>query len=409
MRLGFNAYAAASATFSRNGRQFFGVMDEVRFYNSALTSTQLGLAAQQTHACPTYGPSGFSIAVGAGSASTCQPRSVTITALNSSGAALTGYTGTIGITTSTNHGNWTRSTANGTLTQAVADSGAATYVFSAADNGSIVLNFSNTHADTLTIRVNDATYGVTATSAALTFSNNTFVLTPTAPSTASPPDVIAGRPQQFRVEMWTSGSGTCGIASGYSGNKALKAWATVDAAAPSAAVLPTVNSVNTAALTASLPSSNNLTVNFSNGAGVISVLGADVGKLSINLRDDSRTYATSSDINGGSSTFVIRPFGFDISGVNTASDANGAVFRAAGAAFSLALRAVQYDAADDDGTGNPSATADLSNNATVAHFGNETAAETVDVTPTNLLPAGGNTGVLSVSRFANFSNGSRTQ
>jgi len=404
--LGFNAYAAATASLGSNGRQFYGLMDESRYYNSALTSTQLGVAALETHSCPTYGPNAFSISVGSGTASNCQPQAVTISALNSGGAVLTGYTGTVSISTSTGHGNWSVGTANGSFSAGSSDSGAATYTFVAGDNGSIVLNLSNTHAENLTINVSDSTYGVSSNSGSLEFRDNVFVVTPLSPSTADPPDVIAGRAQTFQVAMWTSGSGTCAVATGYTGSKALKAWCGVDSASPSGTVLPTVNAV---LLPSAAPTANNLTLTFSAGVASISLLGPDVARLAVNLRDDSRSFANAVDISGGSATFVIRPFGFYLSGVSTANDANGGIFRAAGATFPLSVRAVQYDAVDDNGSGQPSVTADLSNNAAVAHFGNESPAHSVTITPSLALPAGGAAGALSVSSYASFSGGSQTQ
>lgn len=409
LRLGFDAYAAANAGLGSDGRQFYGVMDEVRFYNSALTSTQLSLAAQATHACPSYGPSSFGISVGAGAASTCQPRAITITALTSGGAALTTYTGTVSISTSSGHGNWTKATAVGTLTQAVSDSGAASYVFVAGDNGSAILNLADTHADDLTISVNDSTYGITSTSAALQFRDNAFVLTPTTPSALASPDVIAGRAQNFKVEMWTMGAGVCSVATAYSGSKTLKAWAAVDAASPVQPVSATLPSVNAVAMGNAAPATNNLPLTFTNGVASISVLGTDVGKLAVSLLDDSRSYANAVAISGGSGIFVIRPFGFYIGGVSTATGPAGSVFRAAGVAFPLAVTAVQYDASDDDGTGNPSTSADLSNNAVVPHFGNESPSHSVSVSSGLALPIGGNAGVLTVNNYASFSAGMQSQ
>lgn len=78
----------------------------------------------------------------AASVTACSLQEVTIEIINSAGVVQTDYTGLVTISTSTNHGAWSVSDADGTLTATGAsDSGNATYQFVDSDNGEITLNF----------------------------------------------------------------------------------------------------------------------------------------------------------------------------------------------------------------------------------------------------------------------------
>ncbi|HMW72193.1 MAG TPA: hypothetical protein PKD17_10250, partial [Cellvibrionaceae bacterium] len=125
----------------------------------------------------------FLIDVGGGTGSNCAASTINITARDSSNATLTTYAGTVTISTSTANGDWaktaTAADAYGTLTAGATDSGAATYVFNTSDAGTISINLTDTHAESLTISLNDSSAGVTSTSSTLAFSRNAFVVTST--------------------------------------------------------------------------------------------------------------------------------------------------------------------------------------------------------------------------------------
>ena len=92
------------------------------------------------------------------------------------------------------------------------------------DAGTISINLTDTHAESLTISLNDSSAGVTSTSSTLAFSRNAFVVTSTD-SLAS--DIIAGRTHSLRVTMMkqdTSGT-SCSAASDYNVS-GVKAWLT---------------------------------------------------------------------------------------------------------------------------------------------------------------------------------------
>ncbi|MFX5785442.1 DUF6701 domain-containing protein, partial [Acinetobacter baumannii] len=76
-------------------------------------------------------------------------------------------------------------------------------------------------------------------------------------------------------------TGSCGVASDFSGSRNLKLWRTDNGGpwtAPSAAVGATNLSVP-----ASRPSSNNLALSFASGIASLNLLTSDVGKYTLNL------------------------------------------------------------------------------------------------------------------------------
>ena len=78
-----------------------------------------------------------------------------------------------------------------------------------SDASEIILDLSNTQAETLTITVTDLTTGISSTSGSITFSQNIFVIT-------EDPIQIAGRPQEMTIAMWTDdGIGGCSIDTNY--------------------------------------------------------------------------------------------------------------------------------------------------------------------------------------------------
>ena len=132
-----------------NSRNFSGRIDEVNLFSQKLSALQVVALMRQTHPCqstPTLGF--FDIDVGGGTASVCAPKQVTITARDSNNNVFTGYTGTVNIQTTTNHGDW--SVVNGSVAPrfvaGASDSGQASFTFNATDAGQLVLDLSNQHA-----------------------------------------------------------------------------------------------------------------------------------------------------------------------------------------------------------------------------------------------------------------------
>lgn len=409
-----SAAGGANGVTYNNGAAFgaYGAMPgSAGSCGSGLTSTQIpGSGLGGVPACPAA-IHHFNIDVGAASASTCTPKNITISARNASDAVITDYVGTVNISTSTAHGNWATVSANGTLNNGTADDGAATYAFVIADAGVVTLALSNTHADDLTVGVVDSGVPTTAsTSATINFRDSAFVITPDTIQ-------IAGRNQATTVSLYTRVGGSCAVDTGYTGTKNLDAWLTLDADHPSGATVPTISALTLPIVApASNPTSNNLSLDFTNGVATLTLSTTDVGKYSLNLRDDTRLYATAVDLSGASNSIVTRPWIHIAAPVAGSGAANGAVFTSAGTAFTTTVRGVLWEGADDaDNNGIPDGGADLSGNSLAPRFAWGTSlAAAAPFTPATPLdtPAGtGTAGALSNGSFlaADYSGGSASR
>ncbi|GAB4350642.1 MAG: hypothetical protein Kow006_13610 [Gammaproteobacteria bacterium] len=400
-------FASGSSPNSANGR-----IDEVRIYDFVQSTAQIQADMNATHPCTAL-IDHFRIDAGAGVASTCLPRAVTITAEDASNNPVTGYTGSVALSTSSGHGSWSVNTAAGTLSDPTADDGSAGYGFVAGDSGSIILDLSNVHADDLTVTVSDASAGVSSTSGVISFRDNAFVLSPTTCTGASCPgsgssEVVAGRNHDFHVEFWRRDapvSGSCGIETAYSGSRNLKAWRTDDADHPPAAAAPSVGAVT---LPTALPGADNLTLNFVAGEADFTLATSDVGKYALNLRDESSGFAVDAGgnprpIDGSSGTLTVRPFAIDVSAIQSGATANpgvdvptGAIFTAAGSDMQATVRGVRWQGGDDaDGDGVPDSGANLTDNAVTGAYAWATTLDAGAALGLTYQPAAGVRGALT--------------
>lgn len=344
-------------------------------------------------------------------ASTCAAASVQITAIDSAGATMTTYTGSINVSTQSAHGDWGQITATNTVSNGSSDDGAANYTFASGDAGVITLSLLNTHADITTVSVQDVTTSMTSTSSTITFSNNALNIRTSAN------DVVAGRDHVFIMEYLKRDpvSGSCGVLSAFSGMVALKMAYQAAASHPAGANAPVVNGVT---LPGVLPVSTNVSLAFSSGASNFTLSSSDVGTYAFNVLDDSSGVAVNQagsnvPITGTSAVYSVRPFALAVSvpGNPAASSATGAAFKKAGENFDVQVRAVLYQAADDanaDGLpdghadGDPANNATLSDNGTTPSFGQE--GETVTLSAALVLPSPGNhpglSGASSISAFS---------
>ena len=367
----------------------------------------------------------FLINVGGGTASTCFAKTITLTARKIDNTTLTTYAGTVTITTSTNHGNWSVSIATGSFTAGAADSGAANYIFNGAgagkDNGVISLNLSNVHADDLTITVADTSPAVSSTSATLSYRDNVFVITATDSLGTT---AVAGRNHAMKAEMWKKDttSGNCSVDTSYTGNKNLDAWYVADVNHPASASAPAISTGTPpatcsgapsltlgTAVPVSNPASNNLAnVPFSSGVWNFCMSTSDVGKFAINLRDDTRIYATGVDISGTSSTLTVRPFGIAITGIQKGATVNpsgtstsGGKFVPAGdtaqaaANFQVTVGGYRWQATDDaNNDGVPDSGANITDNGLAPRFAWTTTLSATNTAP-YFTPATGTLGTLT--------------
>ena len=92
-----------------------------------------------------------------GTSDVCSRETVRISVFSSTGVAVSSYTGTINLSTSTGHGSWTISSGNGSVIDPVAGDGSATYNFVPADNGTVFLYFTDAFNESVNINISDGT------------------------------------------------------------------------------------------------------------------------------------------------------------------------------------------------------------------------------------------------------------
>lgn len=407
-----------------------GGIDEIKLYDRALSAAEVIADWNATRVCP-GDLDRFEVSVAA-TASVCAPVPVTIRALRIDGTTNTGYTGTVNISTSAVHGNWSKTnasgvgTASGTLNPATDtdDNGAVQYTFASGDNGQAILYLSNTHADRLTVTATENSGTSTGVSSAVQFSENTLQVNNVD---ALGSDFVAGRNHALQVEALRRDpvTGACGRFTAYNGDIPLKTWITRNANDPGG-VRPSITTTSgDVQLPTAQPGSNNATLAFDQGLATLSWITSDVGQYVFNLRDDSSglvvdASGTPLPVTGASATFTVRPFGFytraqsrrvPLTNNPAASDATGAAFVKAGENFDVLATAVQYESADDSNAdGVADAGADLSGNGTTPAFGQEPAGarDTIALTSALVLPSAAGSvhpGLAGTTNITSFSSG----
>lgn len=303
------------------------------------------------------------------------PPIVTVTARDAGGSTMTGYTGTINLTTSTGRGLWAKTAlANGTLNPNpdTSNDGAASYTFVAADNGVAQLYLTDDVSDTLTVTAQDSTdSSKSGTSGSISYSTNAFAVTEDSIQ-------VAGKPQSMSVALWSQDSGkNCAVATGYTGSQTVKAWLARSGADPGGTA-PTIGAVS---LPNAMPTSDNLTLSFTNGVASFNLNTTDVGAYSLNLQDTTTFSGSSVTVSGSSNALLVRPFAVVVDcvkqggaastaascpadgtanpGANTAA---GTIYAKAGTAFQARVSAYLWSsAADANNDGLPDSGASVAN------------------------------------------------
>gem|GEM_PF-3418217 len=347
-----NIAGYAGGQFSANA-----FMDEVQFYEGALTQSEVQAIRNRTFPCGA--DLAYFIIDAPSNASVCAPADITVTAYDENDSILSDYTGTVDLQSSSGRGVFDPGSTG---------PGQAQYLFQESDNGSASFTLSNESADGLTISVSDADAGVTSVSDPIQFSENAFELSWTD---ALGQEIVAGRPHAMEVSALRQdpGTGECGLNSNYQGSVGLKAWmdrSTQDPGGiePSLAGTP---------LPDAPPGSNNLSLEFSAGQASVQLETSDVGQYRIGLLDDSSGLVVDEEgdpipVSGESAQATVRPFGFAIDEITMDGQPNpgtvgpgGDVFGVAGDEFTARLMAVQYQPEhDSSGDGVPDEDAVLS-------------------------------------------------
>jgi len=287
----------------------------------------------------------FSISPASFNPTTCLPNAITIIAEDAANNPITTYTDTISISTSTAHGNWSVNDADNVTSPNpdTNDDGAVDYSFVASDLGVIVLDLSNTHAETLTITVSGS--GVSSTSANIGFSDNVFVI-------SEDPIQVAGRPQSMNVALWTNDGANCFIDTNYDYNPI-----TIDAGIDRAGILPLAVDPSIGGVAIPDGSTNPILLNFSvtPGQASFNLDSTDVGQYRLTLTDNTLTHGDTVIIGTGNQ-LTVRPFGIAVSNIidtssltpNPGNATPGApIFTTAGNDLSATVAGVLWSAADD--------------------------------------------------------------
>jgi hypothetical protein len=367
----------------------------------------------------------------AGTAVNCQPETVTVTAHTAAHVPLA-TTATIDLATSTGRGDWALVSGGGTFVPGARNSGTASYTYAATDLGRVVLALRDTFPETVSIGVVSAAAterSGTATAAEdppLTFAPTGFRIT----NGANVPVAIGTRTagvssqsgagaqtlalQAIRTDTNT-GACTNAFASGTTATVGL-AYQCTDPTTCVAGQTFTVSNGSTTTAIAANPASGvsaytpvPLQFTTANGEAPIVIAYSDVGRVTLRARYDLplRDGTASGNAMLGASAFVVRPAGFALQGIRCTN------FVAGGCNTALGAPGLNPGATAADGpvflpAGRPltiGVTALNAQGAATPNYGRETAPESVRLTPTIVLPAGGNAPALA-GAFGAFAGGS---
>lgn len=395
---------------------FNGNIDELQVYSGLLSNSAISTQLGRSRNCP--GVASFGIS-GTGNASSCTPQTLTLVAKDSLGNTLTGYTGTVSLSTSTARGDWTAGTSpapSGTLAPGAANSGQASYTFTAADAGVVKLRLAHSLAQDVTVTVVDSNVtSSSSTSGALNYRDNAFVWTEDASNLVSGSFIaVAGRPHDMRVSLWKKDptTGNCSIASDYNGSRSLKLWRTDSGTSWTApgVVSPALNPVPTAR-----PASSNLTLSFTAGVANFNLATTNVGKYAFNLDDDSLAYAATT-VSGSSADLTVRPFTLAVTGLTASGVANpggslatDSVYAKAGASFSSTVTAYRWaSGADANNDGVPDAGASFAQISAGGAASGFSASVSLNAVAGSQTPSSGVLGTLANNVLSGFSAGTAT-
>jgi MSHA biogenesis protein MshQ len=351
-----------------------------------------------------------------GSAVNCYPEPIFVLPHDSAHNAVN-TTNTITFSTSTGHGDWLFGSGNGTFTAGASNSGSATYKWSSSD-GTALFFLRDTYPETVTVGITDGTATATSGTAtasedpAITFAPSGFRITNGSNSPAIIATQVAGVTstqslalQAIRTDT-TTGACTAWFASGATVNIGLGYQCNNPSSCVSGQTLSITNNGTTTSVAANpnsgLTNYTSVPLKFStsNAEAPFTLNYSDAGQITLAAKYNIPLQSGAASANNmiGSSQFVVQPYTLKLSNIKLtssgaanpgASSATGAVFGAAGQAFTATVTAQNYQ-----GGATP-------------NFGQETTPAAVTLSPTLVLPSSGHDPSLSGS-FGNFTSGAAT-
>ena len=339
----------------------------------------------------------------------CQDEVVQVQVIDStSGTPINSYNGQVTIDTQSGFGSWSKVAGSGPFNDATLNDGLATYGWPLGESSAaFALSYPEGPAsiDVDVFQTSDTGIRDNDAEGAVVFSPSGFTVTAAALSNPPPAVIVpfmtpqtAGTDFPIHIAAFgtTANDPVCGIIEAYTGPKNLKFWqnymnpvggsitATVDAV-----VIPAAEAAAT-----------DQAVTFTNGQAQVTGKYKDVGRIQINMKDDSQPHPDlPNGIRGATTGFVVKPYQFLLSSIEdgagnpnpAAPDASGDAFIAAGEGFSVTVSAVD---AEGDVTPN---------------YGQEIIPETVALTPVLVDPAvGDNPPLAAVPGFGPFVAGQAT-
>lgn len=353
-----------------------------------------------------------------GTGITCEPVPVTIRLHDASHNLITGYTGTVNISTSTNRGNWSLSSGSGTINNGVADDGAATYTFASTES-SVTLLLSHVVTGTVNIGVTNGSVSETTGNYANHDDNINFQSAGLAILSRNPSTLTVASTVPTQISGKTSASGWNATDIILRAVQTNQTTYRCEAAVPAGSrnvtlsyqcITPATCASNDALTVAGNTIGDNpasgvtdtRTVSLAFDAqatATIPLIFNDAGAIRLNAATTITDSAGTTLSLSGSNTINVRPFGirFENFTGNPGADETGTVatgkFVAAGSAFAMNLRAFAFGANEDmNSDGVPDSAANVSDNPVTANF-----TAPVALTVSAFTPGAGTKGTLGVT------------
>lgn len=383
-----------------------GQFDEIQVFNYVLTQAQVNTAMNTTHSCPSYVIDHLEIQHSSGNGLTCTPSTLTVRACANAACTSLYTSGVSGQfrSTGTPTVNWDGSTGNGSGSRFVIGLGSS----------SVTKNFQMT-------TVGSATIGATVISPTVLAATTCNFGSPSCTFSAADSGFVLQAPNHTAEQ-----SQTLTVSAVRKSDNSLActpAFASVSKpvtlscsyANPSSGTLPVrVGGTPLAANASSACSAGGASVNLAfdaTGKATTTLQYADVGQVNLNAR-----YAPTSGVEAGlvmlgSTSFVAKPAGFALSGIQCSSaGAPGCAVASPGVANPGATSATGPAFIGAGRDFSVTVTARNSAGATTPNFGRETPAEGVRLTHSLVLPAsGGASGTLAnATGFGTFTAGVAT-
>lgn len=341
-----STYAVVSGN-SANGR-----LDEIKLYDNVLTAAEITTEMGDSHTCTSCVLGSFDITQpSSGLACPSTRSSISIQAMCTDGSTQkTDYAGTIDFSSNENaNSDFYAVSAGGATINSItldgSEGGAVNvYLFHKNENSDLKVTASDSVASVSSAAANGSdfrTSGLVASTPASFVCGNSSAMTLTA------------------IGQTESGSGVCSVLTGFTGNKNLKAWFTVNHdpfESPGLSDNPNtgLGLAGTVITNTTQPAANNLlSLGFSSGVANFNVTHLDVGEiLGIDFLHDEAPYDGSASginaLNGSTSGFVVTPSQINVSATAANSacvsgDHTCSKFVSAGSNFDMQASAVCAD------------------------------------------------------------------